>query len=96
MNQKTFTAIPFLFLVLLMVSPSCKNSRQSQNNDNPSRQQFPEEKNPVDTMVLTRDTFHRELLSNGILEARRKAGLSFDISGELEAIHVVTFMALTS
>jgi multidrug efflux pump subunit AcrA (membrane-fusion protein) len=46
------------------------------------------EKNPVDTMILARDTFHRELVSNGTLEALQKAKLRFEISGEIETIKV--------
>jgi RND family efflux transporter MFP subunit len=47
-----------------------------------------EEKNPVDTMVLTKGTFYREFSSNGKLEALQKAKLRFNVSGELKNIHV--------
>jgi RND family efflux transporter MFP subunit len=39
-------------------------------------------------MILGRDTFHRELVSNGTLEALQKAKLRFEISGELKTIKV--------
>ena len=87
MMHKPILHLPLLLFILFMsLFSACRNNPQ--NKEDAARQQYLEEKNPVDTMILTRGTFHRELVSNGTLEALRKATLRFDISGELQSIPV--------
>jgi len=53
-----------------------------------AKKQHLKDKNPVDTMVLKKGTFEKELVSNGRLEALQKAKLRFNVSGELAKIFV--------
>jgi membrane fusion protein (multidrug efflux system) len=46
------------------------------------------QKNLVDTMVLTRTSFQKELVSNGKLKALLKSELKFKITGQLQALPV--------
>ena len=75
-----------LFILFICLFSSCRNNQK--NKEDSAKQQYLEEKNPVDTMILTMGTFHRELVSNGTLEALQKAKLRFEISGEIETINV--------
>ena len=81
-------ANPFFILFITLILALSTSCNKQQANETTVQSQYMEEKNPVDTMVLTRDTFHRELISNGTLEAFRKTKLRFDVSGELEFIPV--------
>jgi len=86
MNNRS-PILPILIFAALMAA--CWSCRTDHNNESDTvEQQYVAEKNPVDTMILARDTFHRELVSNGTLEALQKAKLRFEISGEIEAIKV--------
>lgn len=84
-NYLFSTIAPVLLLVLFFLF-SCKSG--SEDMEDQAKQEHLEEKNPVDTMVLKRGTFYRELASNGKLEALQKAKLRFNISGELKNIYV--------
>ena len=53
-----------------------------------AKKQHLKDKNPVDTMVLKKGVFEKELVSNGRLEALQKAKLRFKVSGELAKIFV--------
>ena len=65
---------------------SCQSNKK--NTEDEAKQQHLEEKNPVETIVLERDTFNRELVSNGTLEALKKASLRFETGGKLASIPV--------
>jgi len=77
-------SVSLLIAVFLLLS--CQSGNE--DKENAARQQHLKEKNPVDTMVLKKDTFHRELVSNGRLEALQKAKLRFKVSGALQEINV--------
>jgi len=75
-----------VFLLILFFSFACSSNKEDMEDR--AKKQHVASKNPVDTMVLQRGTFYRELISNGRLEALQKAKLRFDVSGELEQIYV--------
>ena len=77
--------IPVILLILFF-SFSCSSNKEEMEDR--AKKQHVASKNPVDTMVLQKGAFYRELVSNGRLEALQKAGLRFDVSGELEQIYV--------
>lgn len=84
--KKIDASLGFGFIFATIVLFSCQSNKK--DFEDKAKQQYLEEKNPVDTMVLGKGTFHRELVSNGRLEALQKAKLRFDVSGELEKIYV--------
>jgi RND family efflux transporter MFP subunit len=84
--KKKFLKTVFFFFLTAFLLFSCKSN--SEDMEDSAKKQHVASKNPVDTMVLHRGTFHRELVSNGRLEALQKAKLRFDVSGELEQIYV--------
>ena len=86
MHQIPHSIPLLLFILFICLFSACRNNQK--DKEDAAKQQYLEEKNPVDTIILETGTFHRELVSNGTLEALRKATLRFDISGELESIPV--------
>ena len=82
-----YTILAFLklsfFLVLIQ---ACQPRQQDASEDGKSA--LPPEKNMVETMVLARQDFAREIISNGKLAAIKKAALYFKTQGILETIGV--------
>lgn len=74
--------IPFLILLILLVA--CKN--KTENKNQVSEESLPEEKNIVETVVLEKQDFTREIISNGKLVAIQKAELYFKNSGIIESV----------
>ena len=70
--------------ILLVLLPSCSGG----GDDNPAGEEqgvvtaLPEQKNTVTVMELKRTDFDHELVSNGKVEARQYADLSFRVSSE--------------
>jgi len=77
-------AASILLAALLLFS--CQQG--TDDREKAAKQPHLKEKNPVDTLVLRQGTFHRELVSNGKLEALQKAALRFRVAGELQEIRV--------
>ncbi|MBN2597280.1 MAG: efflux RND transporter periplasmic adaptor subunit [Marinifilaceae bacterium] len=73
-----------LFLVISVYS--CTNNSQVTASGN--SETLPEEKNQVEIIVLHRDDFTREIISNGKLAASQKAELYFKTDGIIETIDV--------
>jgi len=79
-------ALHCFLIVFSFVAISCAPSTSETSNQN--KDVLPPEKNMVDTMILRRQDFHREILSNGKLTAVRKAELYFRTPGIIAAIKV--------
>lgn len=79
-----------LVAIALMAFGGCKGKKQKAEREdtNLARQVYVAEVNPVEVMTLTKRDFHKQIISNGKLEAQRKASLAFQTSGKLAAINV--------
>ena len=77
----------FIFVLsFLLVFTSCNNNTGTTAQN--SNETLPEEKNIVETIVLEKQDFTREIISNGKLSAFQRAELYFEISGFIENIDV--------
>ena len=84
---KSWRFISFLLIVFVIaVNTSCKTKTEAQNET--SKESLPEEKNIVETVVLEKQDFTREIISNGKLAAIEKAELYFKNPGIIETINV--------
>ncbi len=78
-------------VLLLCILPvacciSCRNKTEAQNET--TLESLPEEKNIVDVIVLKKQDFTREIISNGKLSAIQKAELYFKNPGIIETVNV--------
>jgi len=88
------TKIPFIpkqqiILVIFALSilfVGCKSN--TENSEQNSNESLPEEKNIVETVILEKQDFTREIISNGKLAAIQKAELYFKNPGIIETIKV--------
>ena len=80
-------SIYLLILIIFCSVTSCFNNTASEEAAD-NKLKPAEIKNPVQVFVVKESTFHKELLSNGKLKARRKSNLRFQISGSLEEIRI--------
>lgn len=55
---------------------------------NAEKRQYTEQQNPVDTIILQRGTFKKELVNNGKLVALRKSELQFRVGEQLETLNM--------
>jgi RND family efflux transporter MFP subunit len=85
MKIRKMVKIHWLLLCVLFLF-SCKSNEQDMEDQ--AKKQHLKDKNPVDTMILKKGVFEKELVSNGRLEALQKAKLRFNVSGELAKIFV--------
>ena len=77
----------FIFFVLIVMGySSCKTKTDAQNET--SNESLPEEKNIVETILLEKQDFTREIISNGKLAAIQKAELYFKNPGIIETINI--------
>lgn len=84
-KTKQFTQFAIL-LIGASILLSCNN--KSQEEIQTDHTALPEEKNRVETTVLHREDFTREIISNGKLAASQKAELYFKTDGIIETIDV--------
>ncbi len=70
---------------ILILLGSCNSNQE--NNDQNTSESLPEEKNIVETIVLVKQDFTREIISNGKLAAIQKAELYFKNPGIIESIN---------
>ena len=84
---RKWSFISFLLIVfIIVINSSCKTKSEAQNDT--SNESLPEEKNIVETVVLEKQDFTREIISNGKLAAIQKAELYFKNPGIIETIKV--------
>jgi len=74
-----------LFLILVLLS--CSNTEKKTTKDAEKRQ-YTEQQNPVDTIILQKETFRKELVNNGKLVALRKSELQFRVGEQLETLNI--------
>lgn len=78
---------PLLFLLLAtVVLFSCTGKKEKKEATEKVALQA--NKNTVEVMVLTKNSFPRQLVSNGKLNALRKSELKFRLSGEIAQVSV--------
>jgi membrane fusion protein, multidrug efflux system len=75
-----------LIVFIIAVNSSCKTKTDAQNET--GNESLPEEKNIVETVILEKQDFTREIISNGKLAAIQKAELYFKNPGIIETIKV--------
>jgi RND family efflux transporter MFP subunit len=77
-------------LALVCAAAGCreKTTVNEAEDTNLARQVFAKETNPVEVMTLTQRDFHKQVVSNGRLEASRRAVLSFAGGGRIAAVNV--------
>lgn len=88
------TKIPFnpkqqiilLIFAIFILFVGCKSN--TENSEQNSSESLPEEKNIVETVILEKQDFTREIISNGKLAAIQKAELYFKNPGIIETIKV--------
>lgn len=81
--KNTRLLIPFLLLFIT----ACVNNNKT-NNENIGKIENKTEITKTDVIILKKDVFYKELISNGILNAVQKAELRFKTGGELQNIKV--------
>ncbi len=89
MSKLTFNHKQQIILVIFALSTlfvGCKSN--SENSEQNSGESLPEEKNIVETVVLEKQDFTREIISNGKLAAIEKAELYFKNPGIIETVKV--------
>jgi RND family efflux transporter MFP subunit len=84
----------FLFILFCLVA-GCKGKTKEGEDTNLARQVFAAETNPVEVMTLTESDFHKQVISNGRLEASRRAVLSFAGGGRIAAVNVANGARVT-
>ncbi len=91
-SQQQIISISKLSLVALIAlslsAVSCKNSEKSSEDVSSAKATFVAEKNLVDTVLLKRQDFNREIISNGKLVAAQRAELKFISAGIIERVYV--------
>lgn len=86
-SKKPRHFIFFIFFVLIVMGySSCKTKTDAQNET--GNESLPEEKNIVETIILEKQDFTRDIISNGKLAAIQKAELYFKNPGIIETIKV--------
>jgi hypothetical protein len=75
-----------LFAFIVVGYTSCKTKTEAQNET--SKKSLPEEKNILETVILEKQDFTREIISNGKLAPNLKAELYFKNPGIIETIKV--------
>lgn len=76
------------FAIAAVAVLSCKNDKKTTDDVSSAKASFIAEKNLVDTMVLRRVDFNREVISNGNLKAVKRAELKFNTQGEIAEVFV--------
>ena len=81
--------IPLIFFAGMFILYSCTGSEGRDGEPaNTGMQHVEEEKIPVEVMTVEKQTFYRQIISNGKLRSRRKAGLAFETGGKISKIYV--------
>ena len=77
----------FLLSMVLISLTSCGGEEKSKDT-NSAKADFKAEKNLVDTIILKKVDFYREVVGNGVLKATKRADLRFGTSGEIAEINI--------
>ncbi len=81
-NTIYITAVAFAMLI------SCKGEPEAEKESNKmATASFKVEKNPVDTMIIRRGVFQKQLNANGKLRSIKSCDLSFNTSGVISSIN---------
>jgi membrane fusion protein, multidrug efflux system len=83
----------FVFISIVSILFSCK--AKTPEVTSAGHVALPEEKNLVQTVVIQREDFTREIISNGKLAAIQKAELYFKTEGIIEAVNVKNGQSVT-
>ncbi len=87
-NRKNYQ-ISIVFFVMLgaMLFHSCSNSKTT-TEASIEQKAYITENNEVETIVLKRGSFQKELVSNGKIIAAQKSSVQFEVSDKLEHLYV--------
>ena len=78
-----------LGLIAIVLLQSCKESKdKNENKVSEAKTEFKAEKNLVDTIILRKVDFYREIISNGNLNASQRAELTFPQQGVIESVNI--------
>ena len=77
--MKQLHILAYLFLSAALIG--CGSKEKSEEESEVGRKKYEIEKNPVDTIVLRKQSFNSQLLSNGKLRALNKSSLKFANTG---------------
>lgn len=83
-----------LLSAILVVS--CGTKEKKEEEGEMGRKKYEIEKNPVDTIILRKQNFNSQLLSNGKLRAMNKSSLKFAVSGIVTALPVKNGSSVTA
>lgn len=75
-----------IILAIIPIFSYCGDSGQKTSNDI-EKHKYTQEYNPVEVVELTKQTFSKELVSNGKLSARYKSAISFTTQGVVSSIN---------
>ncbi len=76
------------YLLLAASLTACGSKEQKEEENEVGRKKYEIEKNPVDTIVLRKQDFNSQLLSNGKLRALNKSSLKFANTGIVTQLYV--------
>lgn len=86
----------YLLLTLVIVTQSCGAGKSKENKDElMNKADYVVEKNPVDTIILRKQQFKKQLNSNGKLKSVEKCDLKFKVSGSLSELPVANGMSVS-
>ena len=89
MKNYLYTTIATAAVVATLMATSCKNTTKEEEPKADNRMAHRIEHNEVTVDTLRRQTFMRELVSNGRLEASKRSELAFEVSGVLLDVKAV-------
>lgn len=75
------------YIVLTLTITACSSGNKTENEENVSAL-LPTGDNEVKAMLLTHSDFNHEIISNGTIEASRKADLTFESAEVIQRIYV--------
>jgi RND family efflux transporter MFP subunit len=86
--MKSIVSIAALAIVLATATGCKSGTGQEREDTDLARQVFAVRTNPVEVMTLSERDFNKQVVSNGRLEAVRRAVLSFGASGRIASVDV--------
>ncbi len=81
--------VKWIFLIISIITLSnCNKEKQNKEGEVINKKEYLPNKNEVNIIILKKDTFKKELVSNGRLVALEKSELKFNVSEKLHKIYV--------